>query len=123
MRAACKAAGGFQHGGSDMIAAVFGLSMLALAQIQPADEGGGGFDAAAFRDEMTPQMRAGIDAQISENIALLRAQGVLPPALLGNAAAAAPVMLAWPLQPMAGYTDPDYHGVSNFVDLDAAYPD
>jgi hypothetical protein len=30
--------------------------------------------------------------------------------------------LQWPLRTVASYSDPDYHGISNFVDLDATYP-
>ena len=30
--------------------------------------------------------------------------------------------LQWPLRARAGYRDPDYHGISNFVDLNPAFP-
>lgn len=93
---------------------------FAVADLPPADEGGGGIDAAAFRDEMSAPMRAGIDAQIARNVAALQAQGVLPPALLA-APAAGPVLFDWPLRSV-GYSDPDYHGISNFVDLDPTFP-
>ena len=98
------------------------LSVAALAATPPLDEGGGGFDASAFRDEMTPQMRARIDTQIEDNVRLLQQRGVLPPALLNGGISAGPVLFDWPLSPVAGYTDPDYHGISNFVDLNPAYP-
>ena len=105
-----------------MIASVLMLAMTALADVpSPLFEGGGGIDVANFRDEMTPQMRARIDEQIQRNVAELQAQGILPPTLL-SAPAVGSVLFDWPLKPTAGYTDPDYHGISNFVDLDPTYP-
>ena len=105
-----------------MIASVLMLAMTALADVpSPVFEGGGGIDAANFRDEMTPQMRARIDEQIQRNVAALQAQGIMPPTLL-SAPAVSSVLFDWPLKPVAGYNDPDYHGISNFVDLDPTYP-
>ena len=98
------------------------LAASALAQVPTLDEGGGGIDAAAFHDEMTPQMRARIDAQIQDNVAALRARGMLPPELLAAGISAGPVLFDWPLRPSAAYSEPDYHGISNFVDLDSTYP-
>ena len=105
-----------------MIASVLVLAMTALVDVPiPVLDVGGGIDAANFRDEMTPQMRARIDAQIQQNIAELQAQGLLPPSLL-SAPAVSPVLFDWPLLPTAGYNEPDYHGIGNFVDLNPAYP-
>lgn len=103
-----------------MLTTALWLTLAAFADVRPLDEGGGGVDASAFRDEMTPQMRADIDTQIQRNVVTLQNQGVLPPQLL--AAPVAPVLFDWPLQPVAGYTDPDYHGIGNFVDLDPTFP-
>jgi len=104
-----------------MIASALILAMTLADAPSSATDGGGGIDAASVRDEMTPQMRARIDAQIQDNIAELQARGLLPPASL-RAPAGAPVLFDWPMRPTAGYGEPDYHGIGNFVDLDPAYP-
>jgi murein DD-endopeptidase MepM/ murein hydrolase activator NlpD len=103
-----------------MLANALMLAMAAFADL-PFSDGGGGIDSAEFRDEMTPQMRAQIDEQIQMNIARLQTLGILPPPSL-RAPAAGPVLFDWPLQPTAGYTAPDYHGIGAFVDLNPAYP-
>lgn len=85
----------------------------------PAD-GGGGIDASAFSDALPPAMRARIDAQIRANVERLEAQGQLPSA--AQRPDVAPVLFEWPLRPVAAYTEPGYHGIGNFVDLNPAYP-
>ncbi|MCW5578061.1 MAG: peptidoglycan DD-metalloendopeptidase family protein [Dokdonella sp.] len=90
---------------------------LAAASSQPP-AGGGRFDPP--HDELSPQQRARIDAELAANAARLQAEGKLatvapwPLPLQGG--------LQWPLRPAAGQTDPAYHGISNFVDLDSSYP-
>ncbi|KAB2900772.1 MAG: M23 family metallopeptidase [Dokdonella sp.] len=91
---------------------------LAAAHAQ-APAGGGRFDPP--QDQLSPQQRARIDEQLARNVARLRHEGKLAPVapfplpLQGG--------LQWPLRAAAGQTDPAYHGISNFVDLDPAYPD
>ncbi len=48
---------------------------------------------------------------------MLAQQGKLPPSV-----AVAPASLAWPLQSVQGAADYGYHGVSNFVDHNLAFP-
>lgn len=101
---------------------VFGIAIPALAwSLPPPDrQGGQGFtrDSLAHDEEMPAFMRANIELGIAENVARLSRDGVLaapdPAQRVSN--------LQWPLRARAGYTDPDYHGVSNFVDLDPAFP-
>ncbi|WP_395682751.1 peptidoglycan DD-metalloendopeptidase family protein [Dokdonella sp.] len=94
-----------------------GLSVAAVAAATPP-AGGGRFDPP--RDDITPEQRARIDAGLQRNVESLQQKGMLapvapfPPPLQGG--------LQWPLKKAAGFTDPDYHGISNFVDLDPAYP-
>lgn len=81
---------------------------------------GGGPAPSLPHDELSAEQRARIDAELERNVAELELAGLLhrTPALLmpqqGN--------LAWPMRAMAGYTAPGYHGISNFVDLNPAFP-
>jgi len=103
-----------------MLSALMGWSTALALQVPYAPpDGGGGVDPAAFRDELTPAMRARIDASILDNVRALEARGARAAAKVGQAA---PVKFAWPLAAAPGFAAPDYHGVSNFVDLDARTP-
>jgi len=92
------------------------LSSLTWAE-PPA--GGGGLPQPAT-DELSLAQRGRIDEQLARNVDDLQYAGVLmavPPMLLPQQAS-----LQWPLRSVASYTDPGYHGISNFVDLNSAYP-
>lgn len=101
---------------------VLAVALPAIAgELPPPDAAGGeGFarDALARDHEMPVFVRANIELGIAENVERLTREGVL--------AAPDPAQqvsgLQWPLRARAGYADPDYHGVSNFVDLDPAFP-
>lgn len=94
-----------------------GLSVAVAAAAAPPMRGGA---FAPPRDEITPEQRARIDAELQRNVETLQREGKLapvapfPPPLQGG--------LQWPLKKSAGFHDPDYHGISNFVDLDPTYP-
>lgn len=60
--------------------------------------------------------RGRIRSMLDRNISQLRAEGRLPPSSPETTA------LDWPLAAV-GLANPGYHAVSNFVDLDSAYPD
>ncbi len=95
---------------------LFFLSLLSSAMVfAQAPTGGGGIDPSAFSDEMTPLMRERINAELEHNVAALTRQGKLLP-LPSDA-----VSLYWPLRTTT-ISDADYHGISNWVDLDATYP-
>ena len=64
----------------------------------------------------TPEERLRIQAALERTLSALRAQGALPPPGL------VPPLLGWPLAQANGLLDPGYHGTSNFVDLNPAYP-
>lgn len=85
-------------------------------QPRPAASGGGEY-VLPQADTMSATEHAGIEAMIQANVARLTAEGVLP-----MPRAAERVTLGWPLTGRAGFTDPGYHGVSGFVDHQAAYP-
>ncbi|HZP68082.1 MAG TPA: M23 family metallopeptidase [Rudaea sp.] len=93
---------------------VTALLVLGTAHADPPT-GGGGFDAAVAADEISAAQRARIDSELSNNIATLARQGRLP--IVSPAALS--VSLQWPLQAVPSFDDPDYHGISNFVDLNA----
>ncbi len=67
---------------------------------------------------VTPEQRAEIGTYLAANIADLRARGILPESNDKTAG----VLLQWPLRAAAGVGDPGYHGISNYVDQDATYP-
>ena len=90
------------------------FTMVFAAQAAPPS-GGGGLDASALSDDVSPMQRAAIDATLAHNVSELQQQGKLP--LIHTAALTGGFQ--WPLRPVAGFNDPDYHGISNFVDLNA----
>lgn len=83
---------------------------------QTAQHGHGHYTPAPT-ECITPQERSFIQEQIAANRTMLQAQGLLP----YNSHAPTP-LFNWPLRMAAGQTDPGYHGISNYVDLNAAYP-
>jgi murein DD-endopeptidase MepM/ murein hydrolase activator NlpD len=92
-----------------------GLLSTSVWAISPV--GGGRYSPP--HDEMTAEQRARIDAQLERNVEQLQADGKLvsiPPLLAQQAG------LQWPLRHAAGFNDPGFHGISNFVDLDPTFP-
>jgi hypothetical protein len=99
---------------------------LALASAAAAGEpavrsGGGEHRIAAHGDSPGPAVRRLIESQIAYNRAALRAAGALATGAGGSGVD--PVRLDFPLRGVAEITGPGFHGVSNFVDQDASYPD
>ncbi len=79
--------------------------------------GGGGFEPPRQEGCLSEHERLRIRAMLADNVEVLRHLGKMPLTTEGG------VSLSWPLAAAAGFTDPGYHGVSNFVDLDPAFPD
>jgi murein DD-endopeptidase MepM/ murein hydrolase activator NlpD len=90
------------------------LAVSSLAQAG-APTGGGGLGAASVADEISAQQRAAIDAELAENVAALSQQGRLAPTSPSTLTGG----FQWPLRPVSSFRDPGYHGISNFVDLNA----
>ena len=96
------------------------LLVLALAApvafAQPVVSGGGAYP---LPDEAPPsaEQRAEILDQIQQNREALRAAGKL-----GGGSPRSAVELGWPLRLAEGLDDYGYHGVSNFVDQNPAFP-
>ncbi len=67
---------------------------------------------------LSPEQRQEIKAYLHRNISRLRERRELPPA---NRQAF--VSFGWPLRQAAGYNDPGYYGISNFVDHDPSNSD
>src|SRR5512141_2595290 len=74
--------------------------------------------AGEFADAQLPEQNALMQAQADYNIAALMRTG----ALVRPKTQAAINDLQWPLQPVAGFDQSGYHGISNFVDHDARFP-
>lgn len=86
-----------------------------LAQyLPPAGEGA----IPAPTDELSSEERQHIKAQIDTNIRRLQAQGRLPAAAPQSAPTAG--SLGWPLRLAPSGQGYGYHGIANFVDLDAS---
>lgn len=85
----------------------------------PRLAGGGAPPGVEAHDVMPPFVRANIEHQLWQNAQRLQARGQLP------ASTSQPRIdgLIWPMRARAGYRDFDYHGVSNYVDLNPAFPD
>lgn len=100
-----------------MMALLLLAATPAAAAVPPS--GGEGFGPDRFMDHLTPEIEARLLAAQAQGAARLRAMGQLPPA-----APVAPAIanLEWPLAPRPG-VGVDWTGVSNFVDLNPAFPD
>jgi murein DD-endopeptidase MepM/ murein hydrolase activator NlpD len=95
------------------------LGLLPLFAYATPPAGGGGLHLPPT-DELSVEQRERIDAQLQRNVDELQRSGKLarpsplPVPLQGG--------LQWPLRVTAGHADPGYHGISNFVDLNSAFP-
>lgn len=98
---------------------VLGIAMTvattAVAGAPPPEGPVGGEYRLEADDHLSDEQRRDIEEQIARNIDRLRREGRLP------APVEAHPLLQWPLR-TAGLSDPGYHGVSNFVDQNAAFP-
>ena len=92
---------------------------LAFATILAAEPAPGVFHPAPIEvvDEISDAERERIEAMLERNVADLNARG-----LLGAPVPTGALNLAWPLAAEPHYAHAGYHGVSNFVDLNAAFP-
>ncbi len=96
--------------------AVLGLAATCAFAATSVPDGGGSLQNSPH-DELSPAFRARIDTELARNVAELVQAGRLsatPPWLTPQQGG-----LAWPLRPANGYADYGYHGISNFVDLNA----
>lgn len=79
-----------------------------------------GFDPGVQRQCLNRDQRQSIQARLSENTRLLEKKGWIPEQI---PMAAGITLLDWPLKGVDGMADYDFHGISNFVDQQAGYPD
>jgi murein DD-endopeptidase MepM/ murein hydrolase activator NlpD len=95
------------------------LAVLSCAAFAKPPAGGG--PAKLPHDDIRPEQRARIEAELARNVAELQRAGLLaetpplPAPMQGG--------MVWPLRAIPSYGAPGYHGTSNFVDLDPAFPD
>jgi murein DD-endopeptidase MepM/ murein hydrolase activator NlpD len=86
-----------------------------LSGAQPLAFGGGPFTGPS--DVITEAQREAMRKEVDANVLRLR--------LAGKLAAISPdvhPLYGWPLRMAAGLSDPGFHGISNFVDLDPNFP-
>jgi murein DD-endopeptidase MepM/ murein hydrolase activator NlpD len=96
------------------VLAAIAVATAATTSGPAPDDAGGGAAPIAVLDDITLEQRSAIQAEIDANIQALPKAAPLAPL--------AAVTFAWPLQPVAGFSDYGYHGISNFVDQNLSYP-
>lgn len=100
-----------------LVAGAAFLIAASAAAGQPV--GGRVVDAADFADTAPPGLQLRLRTEANRNIVeLLRAGRLERPATL----AATNADLQWPLRPVAGFDQYDYHGTKYFVDHDPRFP-
>ncbi len=92
------------------------LMSAGVAALPPA--GGGGVQPHEYHDEMPLMVRTAIELELERSAAELTARGLLPE----PRGALTPFSLGWPLRAGPGYGFQNYHGISNFVDLNPSFP-
>lgn len=97
-----------------LITLLLGSTAWAQGYLEPA--GGGPAEVAQDQPCLNDFDRERIREELDRNIAQLQAEGRLPQRAPNT------VALSWPLAPASGLADPGYHGTSNFVDLNSAFP-
>lgn len=98
-----------------------GLLVASLSSLPSTGEarrpdGGLQMSPADAADHVSPELDRQIVEGVARNIEMLRKQGKLPATIAPKISG-----LSWPLGPNPGI-GMDYHGISNFVDLNLAYP-
>jgi murein DD-endopeptidase MepM/ murein hydrolase activator NlpD len=97
-----------------LLAFAIGLGHASAAGAAP-DHVDGGPAPILVQDDLGIAQRITIELQIEAGVRALRQRGVVPQ--LGAAPA-----FGWPLAFAPGFTDYGYHGISNFVDQNPAFP-
>jgi len=94
------------------------LLFVAGAASAQAPVGGRVVGERDFGDTISPESSARMEARAARNIEALVHSG----ALSRPKADAASADLQWPLRPVPGFDQFDYHGTKNFVDHDTRFP-
>ena len=95
------------------------ISSLCFAQAPPPNSFGGFHDLTPndIRDEISPEQRKSINTSIQENIVMLAKKGITIRSQLKKSPAST-VKFGWPVRKAAGFNDPSFYGISNYVDED-----
>lgn len=96
------------------------LLLAASPSLAQDNFGGGSYISGEDGPPLTEVQRKEIWGEINLNRAALRSAGILPSK--EAEAAAALVAFGWPLSAVPSYPNPGYHGISNFFDHNAAFP-
>lgn len=81
------------------------------------EDAGGEARFTSHEPDLTQAQADAIQEQVESNVSQLQGRGILP-----RSFAPAHTLFAWPLKAVNGLHDPGYHGISNFVDDDPAFP-
>lgn len=94
----------------------FLLTVLAAKAQEPPSSGFGGFNVSAGPTEepVSKLQLERLNNDVQANVQRLRQNGKISPVQNENDT----VQFAWPLRQAAGFSDPGYYGISNFVDWD-----
>lgn len=100
-------------------AALILLAAMQAAQARPPDGHGHEFvDRHEHSDHLAPEERERIERELARASQELERAGKL----MRGAGTIDPNSLGWPLRARSGFEFDDYHGISNFVDLDSDFP-
>ncbi|MFQ5583494.1 MAG: peptidoglycan DD-metalloendopeptidase family protein, partial [Calditrichia bacterium] len=93
--------------------------LIFFGQVLVAQQGMGGGEYAYLQDFpcLTDEQRSEIQQTLADNIRLLNERGILLSEYSQQT-----VLFDWPLAPAPGLDDYGYHGISNFVDQNPAFP-
>ena len=92
------------------------LSLFTYAQAPPANSlQFEGFNPE-LEEEITPEQRKIMFQSLKDNIIMLAKKGITAEGMLKKGPIT--TKLGWPLRKAAGFTDPSYYGISNFIDQD-----
>jgi murein DD-endopeptidase MepM/ murein hydrolase activator NlpD len=102
-------------------AVLISLSALSRAQVieNRIPEGGSSYQPSQH-DELSQVQRSQIISTLQKNVVELQIRGILPK----NTEILQPLVTQfnWPIKQAAGFTDPGYYGISNYIDQNLAYP-
>jgi murein DD-endopeptidase MepM/ murein hydrolase activator NlpD len=98
-----------------------GVSAQKVHQHQLDAQVGYGFVESSKIECITPTQREIIQHQLTHNVDSLTTLGILPRKSVNSRQGTLVTTLNWPLRKASGFTDLDYHGISNYIDRNPTF--